>query len=421
MVAKANIPQGRFLQMPHKYRAYVAGYGAGKTWVGSMAIGIHTLKHPGVPLGYFAPTYGHIRDIFFPTIGEAVFDLGLSVDIKEGNKEVNFYTGRVYRGTLICRSMEKPHQIIGFKIGHALIDEIDVLAANKAEIAWRKILARMRVKGVGLKNGVDLATTPEGFKFTHKVFCKNLIETPELRKNYGIIQASTYDNEKNLPDDYIPSLVEAYPPELIDAYLNGQFVNLTSGTVYRSYDRKQHNSKETIQDKDPLYIGMDFNVQHMAATIYVQRGKEWHAVAELKDVFDTPEMIRIIQDKWQANGHSITIYPDASGKNRKSNNASESDILLLKQAKFKIKVRPSNPAVKDRVQATNRAFSDDVLFVNAKECPTVASCLEQQSYNSNGEPDKVSGFDHQNDATTYPISFEMPIKRPTVTTQSMRL
>ena len=178
MVAKANIPQGRFLQMPHKYRAYVAGYGAGKTWVGSMAIGIHTLKHPGVPLGYFAPTYGHIRDIFFPTIGEAVFDLGLSVDIKEGNKEVNFYTGRVYRGTLICRSMEKPHQIIGFKIGHALIDEIDVLAANKAEIAWRKILARMRVKGVGLKNGVDLATTPEGFKFTHKVFCKNLIETP---------------------------------------------------------------------------------------------------------------------------------------------------------------------------------------------------------------------------------------------------
>ena len=159
----------------------------------------------------------------------------------------------------------------------------------------------------------------------------------------------------------------------------------------------------------------------MAATIYVQRGKEWHAVAELKDVFDTPEMIRIIQDKWQTNGHSITIYPDASGKNRKSNNASESDILLLKQAKFKIKVRPSNPAVKDRVQATNRAFSDDVLFVNAKECPTVASCLEQQSYNSNGEPDKVSGFDHQNDATTYPISFEMPIKRPTVTTQSMRL
>jgi hypothetical protein len=41
----------------------------------------------------------------------------------------------------------------------------------------------------------------------------------------------------------------------------------------------------------------------------------------------------------------------------------------------------------------------------------VASCLEQQVYR-NGEPDKTSGVDHQNDATTYPIAYEMPILRP---------
>jgi hypothetical protein len=32
---------------------------------------------------------------------------------------------------------------------------------------------------------------------------------------YGLVQASTFDNEKNLPDDYIPSLLASYPPELI--------------------------------------------------------------------------------------------------------------------------------------------------------------------------------------------------------------
>jgi hypothetical protein len=30
----------------------------------------------------------------------------------------------------------------------------------------------------------------------------------------------------------------------------------------------------------------------------------------------------------------------------------------------------------------------------------------------NGEPDKKSGNDHQNDATTYPIAYEMPIVKP---------
>jgi hypothetical protein len=29
-----NIPQARFLAMPNKFKAYVAGFGSGKTWVG---------------------------------------------------------------------------------------------------------------------------------------------------------------------------------------------------------------------------------------------------------------------------------------------------------------------------------------------------------------------------------------------------
>lgn len=418
---KANIPQAQFLAMPHKFRGFIGGFGSSKTFSGSLAICQHFYEWPKVNQGYFAPTFPHIRDIFYPTIEEVAYLMGLKVEINQGNKEVHFFSGKASRGTTICRSLDRPQNIVGFKIGHGLIDELDILTIEKARTAWRKIIARMRYNVDGLKNGIDVTTTPEGFKFVHQIFVKALSENPALAKNYGLIQASTYDNEKNLPDDYIPSLIEAYPPELIAAYLEGQFVNLTSGTVYREYDRKIHDSKETIQEKEPLYIGMDFNVQHMAATIYVQRGKEWHAVAELKDVFDTPDMIRIIQDRWQSNNHSITVYPDATGKNRKSNNAAESDIILLKQAKFQVKARPSNPAVKDRVQSTNKAFHDGLLFVNANGCPTVASCLEQQAYDSNGEPDKSSGFDHQNDATTYPIAFEMPIRRPAVTTQSMRL
>jgi len=405
---RAIIPQAKFLAMSQKFRAFVAGYGSSKTFTGCMAICKHFYEWPGINQGYFAPTFPHIRDIFYPTIEEVAYLFDMVVDIKEANKEVNFYSGGQYRGTTICRSLERPQSIIGFKIGHALVDELDTLPTHKAKIAWQKIIARMRYQIIDLKNGIDVTTTPEGFKYVYQLFYKNPLEKPELLNNYGLIQASTYDNEKNLPPDYIPSLIETYPSELIDAYIDGQFVNLTSGTVYRKYDRKTCNSTESIQDKEPLYLGMDFNVQHMAASVFVKRQNDWHAVSELKEVFDTPDMVKIIQEKW--NGHSVTVYPDASGNSRKSMNANSSDISLLREARFIVKHNSANPLVKNRILATNKAFEDGKLFVNHVLCPTIASCLEQQSYDTNGEPDKKSGFDHQNDSFSYPIAYEMPIR-----------
>lgn len=409
-----NKPQGQFLQMKHKFRGFVGGYGSGKTYTGCIAGCQHYYEHPGINQGYFAPTYPHIRDIFFPTIEEVAFKMGLDVEIKEGNKEVHFYSGKKYRGTTICRSMEKAHTIVGFKIGHALIDEFDVLPFEKAETAWRKIIARMRYNVTGLKNGIDVTTTPEGFKYTHKLFVELPQEKPELKDNYGLVQASTYDNEANLPDDYINSLYESYPDELRAAYLNGQFVNLTSGSVYRNYDRVRNNSNETIKENEPLYIGMDFNVANMSAVISVLREGNIHAVDELTGVYDTPDMIRIIKERWQDKGHKIFVYPDASGGSRKTVDASISDIALLEKSRFFVRTKPSNPAVKDRIISMNSAFDKGRAFVNPRKCKTLSSCLEKLAYDNNGEPDKKSGFDHMPDAFTYHVYYEMPIYKPVI-------
>jgi len=403
-----NLPQINFLQLPHKFKAFVGGYGSGKSWVGCTESCAKYWSDPGINQGYFAPTYPHIRDIFFPTIEEVAFGIDLKVDIKEGNKEVHFYSGRKYRGTTICRSMDNPGNIIGFKIGHAFIDELDVLERSKAQLAWRKIIARLRWEKAA--NSASITTTPEGFKETHRLFVSELTSKPELRKLYGIVQASTLDNEANLPEGYIQSLLDTYPEELISAYIDGQFCNLTSGTVYRAYNRNRHNSTETIQDNEPLFIGMDFNVGNMAASIFVQRDNGYHAAAELKDIFDTPSMIETIKSKWP--GHRIVIYPDASGGSRKSVDASRSDISLLQQAGFTIRAKTVNPAVRDRILATNKQFEVNQLFVNTQLCPTIAKCLEQQAYDNNGEPDKKSGFDHQNDSFSYVIAYEKPIIKP---------
>lgn len=407
-----NVPQSRFLQMPHKYRAYVAGFGSGKTWVGCGALCAHAWEWPGITMGYFAPTYPQIRDIFYPTIEEVAHDWGLKTDIKESNKEVHLFSGSQYRATIICRSMDKPQNIVGFKIGHAMVDELDVMPTNKAEQAWRKIIARMRYNVDGLKNGVDVTTTPEGFKFSYQRFVKSVRDKPALLNQYGIIQASTYDNEENLPADYIPSLLGDYPPQLIEAYLNGQFTNLSSGSVYPGFDRVHSHTDAKIEPGEALHIGVDYNVLNMSAIVFVVRDGIPYAVQELTKVRDTPTMTRMLCERYK--GHSLTIYPDASGQNTSSKNAGESDFTIMKQAGLRISVDSRNPAVRDRVNAMNAVLLNGEgvrrLKVNTDACPTLTECLEQQAYSDNGEPDKKSGHDHANDAAGYFIAQRYPIK-----------
>jgi hypothetical protein len=417
-----NRPQAQFLALPHPFRAYVAGFGAGKTWAICAGACKHYWEHPKANRGYFAPTYPQIRDIYFPTIEEVAHDWGMRVKIAEVNKEVHFYSGRVYRGTTICRSMEKPESIVGFKIARADVDELDTLPIRKAEQAWRKIMARLRMRFAG-QNGADVATTPEGFKFTWQQWVKAIRERPDLAKLYGLVQASTFDNEANLPTDYIPGLLASYPEQLIQAYLNGQFVNLTSGTVYHAFDRIKNGCSDKMQDGEPVFVGMDFNVGRMAAVIHVKREGVPRAVAEVVNAYDTPDMIRILKDR--LGERQVRVYPDASGGSRKSVNASVTDIQLLKDAKFIVSAPDANPPVKDRVNAMNGMFcnaqGERRYRVNADSCPTYAECLEQQVWDERGEPDKASGNDHHNDAAGYFIHRDYPIIKRIARVEPLRV
>ena len=421
-----NPKQADFFQSTTKFRAFVGGFGSGKTWAGCACLSFHFFGFPGVNAGYFAPTYPQIRDIFYPTVEESFFGFGQRAVPRVGNHEVEVYRGRKYLGIIKCRSMEDPGSIIGFKIGHALVDEIDVMKPEKAKGAWRKIIARMRYKVAGLRNGIDVTTTPEGFKFTHEQFVKEPRENAAARALYSLVHASTYDNAHNLPPDYISSLLASYPPQLIAAYISGEFVNLQTGTVYASYNRALNRCSDTVQQGETLFIGLDFNVGKMAGIVHVKRDGLPRAVDEIVNGYDTPDMIRRIKEKfWRYEGGiykptcQIRVYPDASGGSRKSVNASETDLALLRQAGFQVIAPAANPPVKDRVNSMNAMFcnaqGERRYLVNDATCPTYADALEQQAWAANGEPDKSTGHDHPVDASGYLIHFEYPVIKRTTT------
>lgn len=412
---KPTDDQLRFLQMHCKFPAFVAGFGTGKSEVMCNSALLDSLEGGSDSvIAMYEPTYDLVRLILAPRMEEKLSDYGIRYRYNKSDNII--YTSSGQMGDFVLRTLDNPARIVGYESFRAKIDELDTLKMDHAEHAWNKIIARnrqsprtYRVMSPKPMNTVSVFTTPEGFRFVHDRW------VVKRNPGYEMIQASTLGNG-HLPPDYVQSLRDTYPGALINAYINGDFVNLTSGTVYYAYDRKRCRSFEKIQPGETLYIGQDFNVGKMASTVYVHRGNVWHAVAELVDLFDTPDVIRVIKERWQDYGHRVVMYPDASGRNRKSNGASTSDIAMLQQAGFEIRVNASNPAVKDRVLATNKALESGLLMVNDAECPATARGLEQQAYDKNGEPDKGTGIDHQNDATTYPIAFEMPVRKPIIHT-----
>jgi hypothetical protein len=381
------------------FPAFVGGFGSGKTAAAIARVMSLKVMCRQQDLAYYLPTYPLVEDIAYRRFPELCERKGWAYRLNKASSYIEFPNA----GRIIFRTMERPERIVGYQVAHSICDELDTLPMEKAREVWNKIIARNRQK-CHMANTVAVATTPEGFRLVHELWVK------KRAPGYVLFRAKTMENAANLPDGYIENLRNTYPTQQLSAYLDGEFVNLTAGSVYPEFDRYLNASTETIRGKETLHIGMDFNVTHGAAAVHVLRGDEPHAVAELTDVFDTPAMIALIKRDYP--DHPIMVYPDASGQNRKSNNASESDLSLLKAAGFRVCANASNPAVKDRVLSANAMIHKVGVRryrVNPETCPQLVESLEKQAYTKHGEPDKTSGLDHIIDAATYFLVYRYPL------------
>lgn len=386
-----------------KVLGLVSGYGGGKTFAVARKACMLIRKNPGCDGIVTEPNYPLLTQILIPELKTALEFFGIKHSFNKADSI--FYCDVEGRETrIICKSMESYERLVGVNAAWVILDEFDTAKPDLAYNAYIKLLGRIRA---GKVRQMVIVSTPEGYGAMYRIFIT------EAGDNKRLIRAKTTDN-KHLPDDYIETLRQTYTSQLIDAYLEGKFVNLTSGNVFNAYNRDRNRSKETIKDGEPLHIGCDFNVTKQCAVVHVMRDGKPHAVAELINMYDTPAMIEAIKEKFPK--HNITIYPDASGGARKTVNAAISDIALIRQAGFAVRANSTNPAIKDRVTATNVMFEKGNYFVNPDMCREYAAALEQLSYDKNGMPDKTSGLDHVVDSGTYFIAYSFPVVKRTITT-----
>lgn len=425
-VLKLTVPQSEFLFLEARFPLFLAGYGAGKSTAMAASIlrDLRFYHSSAIKIGCYCPTYDLLKLITIPYLCEFLEDSGIGYRLNKSDYIFTLDTG----DQIIMRSLMNVERIVGYQTFRAHVDELDTLPIEKAEEAWNKIVARNRQRifeydeegevkeyydeenGVTekktLSNRISAYTTPEGYNFCYKRWEK------EKTNEHVTIKAPSYSNP-NLDKDYIKNLIETYPPQLVDAYVEGKYVNLTSGSVYPDFCREENHTDEEIRQNEALEIGMDFNVHNMNATVGVVREGVPMVLDEITGARDTPAIIKIIQDTFP--GHTISIFPDASGDNKKSSNASESDLSLIRAAGFKIRKDSKNPFVKDRVISVNSQIlcgkGARKLKVNTHKCPDLTECLEQQVYDKAGDPDKKGGKDHKNECLGYWIFQKWPVKR----------
>lgn len=410
--------QLKFVQSTAKFPGLIGGFGCGKTEAlifrclsKCFHYGPLFKKHSGKQyvFGIYEPTYDLISTILIPRLEEILTIYKIEYELNKTDKVV-YLTGLNCK--LLLRTMENPEKIIGFETADAIMDEIDTLPEEKAEEVFTRVNSRNRQKKPdGEPNTCGVTTTPEGFRFCYKKWKLKDIKEPLQKEDFELIKGLTRNNIY-LGDDYIATLESQYPAAKLKAYLEGEFVNFTGLTVYEDFDRYENKTEMKINEGMKLHIGMDFNVGKMSAVICVIINNDVFVLDEIFGVLDTPAMIKEILKRYR--GYDITVYPDSSGKNRKSVNASETDIKLLKNH-FKVLAHRKNPLVKNRVQSLQYMILNMAgirrLFVNVKKCKNLVENLEQQIYDKNGEPDKKCGQDHMLDALGYFVYWHFGVNR----------
>ena len=383
--------------------ALIAGYRAGKSYSLCYKMLYMMSLNTQADFALLEPTYGMITRVLIPTMTSILEKHNIPYELlkSEGCYKINM--GGVIK-TCWLLSAENYTRAAGLTLSCFGIDEIDLMKKDLAQASWNMMVSRL-TKGEHIQG--FCCSTPEGYNFCYEFFEENA--GPDRK----LIRASTYENPFVDPI-YFENMEKTHTAEQLKAYLNGYFINLTTGNVYYAFDRRSNDTNLCTHDwhqSYPISCGVDFNVNNMACVIGMFEGENVYITEEIIGAKNTEALIKTLKERFP--NREIHIYPDSSG-NADKTSASYSDIALLKNAGFQVFYKSKNPFVKDRVASVNAKLQNAngirSLFINTQNCKQLTKSLEQQGYDSTGAPDKSGGLDHLLDAIGYLIYYRFPVQ-----------
>jgi hypothetical protein len=395
--------------MPHQERAFlsqakytglIGGYGCGKTnWL------VHKLfelasQNEGLRGGILAPDLKQFKRDFLPEAKSVARknSIRLSWKPQDSTIVIPATDSEIY----VFHDQDKGESIQGPNIAYGLVNEVTKVSKD----GFDAFDARVRLKEAR-RMQIAFSGTPDIETWVHEEFVET--ERPDAELFNGKTKDNIYVHES-----YYKRLYDAYDPTMRKQYLDGEWVSLGGSKAAWEYDASRHLQDLGIEPdgERAVWVSLDFNVEPMAATIWLRGNIEdpfklyaWDNV-KLNNS-NTPQMARVLEELV---GLEVRIYPDPAGDSRNTK-VDYNDIQILREAGFEeILYKKRIKSVRRCLFAMNKLFADNQIFIHPR-CKELRKDLDRVKMDSTGTVLDKSDSDrtHWLDGFKNMCDFEFPV------------
>tara|TARA_R100001230_G_C5673943_1_gene179226 strand:+ start:234 stop:1448 length:1215 start_codon:yes stop_codon:yes gene_type:complete len=378
-----------------RFRVLISGRRFGKTYLAISELA-RFARFPNKKVWYVAPTYRQAKSICWAELKQRLDKVNWISKINNSDLSIELVNG----STIALRGADNEQSLRGIGLDFLCMDEF----ADIHPSAWFEVLRPTLSDKLG---SALFCGTPRGFgNWAYDLYSKGLAD-----KEWKSFQFSTLDGEQ-VSEKEIDQAKDDLDERTFQQEYLASFVNY-SGMIYYNFDRNKNIINEFNKNFNTLWIGLDFNVDPMAAVVCVVDNFNLYVVDEIQIwSSNTFEMVQEIKDRYNYN---IKIFPDPAARQRKTSAGGLTDLAILKNAGFNVFAKSKAPLVRDRINSLNTKLQNangiPSLFI-LNSCKNVIKSLERQIYKEGTNiPDKDSGFDHFNDALGYLVDYMFPLRR----------
>lgn len=349
---------------------------SGKTFILIYALLVRAIKEPNSRHAIVRATYNAVkRSIFQDTLPKVLLLAFPELPIIWNKSESYITLPNGSQIMLFGLDKNNSERILGMEFSTIYFNESSEMYYSTIQI----VISRLAQKNNLKKKVYFDFNPPKKSHWSYWYFIKKLNpldDEPLLEPdNVASMLINPIDNLENIDDDYI-KILEAMPEKDRQRFLEGLFSDDNDGAAYYAFNREKH-VRATRSIQGTIFIGMDFNVNPMTASIGQIQNERLVIHDEIYlNNSDTYKMVDALIKAGYGGG---IVIPDSTGANRKTSGTS--DFKILREAGFKIK-SVLNPHQADRVNNMNRAFTNELITINPK-CKKLINDLEKVVWKNN--------------------------------------
>jgi hypothetical protein len=405
--------QRKYYNERHRFLVITAGRRSRKTLIGQRRVLNHCIENEEQRCFLGAPTHRQSKAIFFQRL---LSDTRLlRRDVSRNELVVILYND----SEIHVVGMDVPDRIEGQIWNGCHLTEF----GKFKESAWDENIrpALADTQGFAVLDGV-----PEGRNHYYEralYSCDAVI--PKTKKIYGAYHDCEQDDEwafltwfssDVLTDSEIAHAQQQLDPKTFRQEYEGSFESFL-GIAYYTFSEHNIDNQLARNERYPVCVGMDFNVNPMTAVLTNVIGDSVLQFGEIylndSNTFEMcDELMKYVNDPSQ-----IIVFPDSTGGSDQSN-ATKTDLEILEQAGFEISplITKSNPFITDRVNSMNSLIKDrgkkTRYKINAENCPKTINDFNKRERTDDGRLDKKQekmGIGHITDALGYLVYANFPV------------